>query len=158
MTKHTRGPSPTGERVRYLSLKEVLALYRRVMEQSGGMPGIRSLDALLSALAQPRLTFGGQDLYPTIVDKAAALGYAIIKNHPFVDGNKRLGHAAMETFLVLNGYEIDAPVDEQEQVILQLAAGTMDREAFTEWLRRHVVPRGQLGRDRKTPDKGAHPP
>jgi death-on-curing protein len=64
-----------------------------------------------------------------------------IQNHPFVDGNKRIGHAAMETFLVLNGYEIEAPVDEQERVILRVASGKMGREAFTRWLREHVVPR-----------------
>jgi death-on-curing protein len=87
------------------------------------------------------MTFSGQDLYPTIVEKAASLGFSLIKNHPFVDGNKRAGHAAMEVFLLLNGYEIDASVDEQEQVILQLAAGELDRNAFTEWLRVHVVER-----------------
>ena len=60
------------------------------------------------------MSFGGTELYPTLVEKAAALGFSLIKNHPFVDGNKRVGHAAMETFLVLNGHEIDAPVPEQE--------------------------------------------
>ena len=63
-------------------------------------------------------------------------------NHPFVGGNKRVGHAVMETFLVLNGCEIAASADEQEQVILRLAAGEMDREDFTEWLRSHAVERG----------------
>lgn len=101
--------------------------------------GIRDLGALESALAQPRMTFGGEDLYPTLVEKASALGFSLMKNHPFVDGNKRTGHAAMETFLVLNGYEIDAMVDEQEQVILQVASGEMGREAFTDWLRHHIV-------------------
>jgi death-on-curing protein len=85
------------------------------------------------------MTFGGEDLYPTLVDKAAALGYALIKNHPFLDGNKRTGHAAMEVFLVLNGYEIRAAVDEQEHVMLQVAASERDREEFTTWLRTHVV-------------------
>lgn len=97
------------------------------------------LSALESALAQPQMTFGGEDLYPTLVDKAAALGYALIKNHPFLDGNKRTGHAAMEVFLVLNGYEMRATVDEQEHVILQVAANEIDREEFTTWLRTHVV-------------------
>ena len=97
------------------------------------------LPALESALAQPQMTFGGEDLYPTLVDKAAALGYALIKNHPFLDGNKRTGHAAMEVFLVLNGYEIRATVDEQEHVMLQVAANEIDREEFTAWLRTHVV-------------------
>lgn len=127
--------------MRYLTLHEVLELYYRVMEQSGGAIGIRDLNAFASALAQPRMTFGGQELYPTIVEKASALGFSLIRNHPFVDGNKRIGHAAMETFLVLNGYEIEASVDEQERVILQVAAGEMGREAFTDWLRAHLVPR-----------------
>lgn len=75
------------------------------------------------------------------MDKAAAFGFALIKNHPFVDGNKRIGHAAMETFLVLNGLEIAAVVAEQEQVIHAVASGTLDREAFTTWLAAHCVPR-----------------
>jgi death-on-curing protein len=92
---------------------------------------------LESALAQPRQTFGGSDLYPTLVEKAAALGFSLIANHPFVDGNKRIGHAAMEVFLVLNGQEIDADVNEQERVVLAVAAGEMTREQFTDWLRDH---------------------
>ena len=128
--------------MRYLTLHEVLELYRGIMEQSGGAIGARDLNALESALAQPRMTFGGQELYPTMVEKAAALGFSLIKNYPFVDGNKRTAHAAMETFLVLNGYEIRASVDEQERVILQVAAGKMVREAFIEWLPKHVVPKG----------------
>lgn len=87
------------------------------------------------------MTFGGEDLYPTLVDKAAALGFSLVLNHPFIDGNKRVGHAAMETLLVLNGYEIEAPVDEQEHVVLCLAAGDMDREAFTAWLNSRVMVR-----------------
>jgi len=125
--------------VRYLTLNEVLEVHRQVMAQSGGAEGLMHLSALESALAQPQMTFGGEDLYPTLVDKAAALGYALIKNHPFLDGNKRTGHAAMEVFLVLNGYEIHADVEEQEHVILQVAASEIDREEFTTWLRTHVV-------------------
>lgn len=125
--------------MRYLTLNEALELHRRLIERYGGSVGIHDLGALESALAQPRMTFGGEELYPTIVEKAAALGLALIKNHPFVDGNKRTGHAAMEIFLVLNGFEIDASVDEQEKVILQVAAGELKREAFTGWLRAHIV-------------------
>ena len=97
---------------------------------------------LESAVAQPRMTFGGQELYAALADKAAALAFSLIKNHPFADGNKRVGHAAMETFLLLNGWEIDAGVDEQERVILRLAAGEIGREAFAEWVRTHVVENG----------------
>jgi death-on-curing protein len=117
----------------------MLEVHRQVMAQSGGTEGLMQLPALESALAQPQMTFGGEELYPTLVDKAAVLGYALIKNHPFLDGNKRTGHAAMEVFLVLNGYEIRATVDEQEHVMLQVAASEIDRGEFTTWLRTHVV-------------------
>ena len=107
--------------------------------QSGGSAGIRDFGALESALAQPRMTFDGDELYPTIVDKAAALGFSLINNHPFVDGNKRIGHAAMEVFLILNGYEIEAGVDEQERVILGVAAGQIKRDELRAWLSLHIV-------------------
>ncbi len=121
--------------MRYLALAEVLILYERVMAQSGGAVGIRDANALESVIAQPRMTFGGEDLYPTIVEKASAPGFSLVMDHPFLDGNKRTGHAAMETFLVLNGYEIRAAVEEQESILLRLAAGEIRRNEFTEWLR-----------------------
>jgi death-on-curing protein len=89
------------------------------------------------------MTFGGDELYATIEEKAATLGFSIIQNHPFVDGNKRTGHACMEIFLVLNGFEINASVDEQEKIILQVASGTLDRSEFTNWLRSAIVERKQ---------------
>ena len=124
--------------MRYVTVNEVLEIYDRVMRQSGGAIGIRDLGALESAVAQPRMTFDGEELYPTIIEKASALGFSLIQNHPFVDGNKRAGHAAMDLFLVLNGHEIKATVDEQVITILQVAASEMVREAFTDWLRAHI--------------------
>lgn len=124
--------------MRYLTLKEALELHRRIIEQSGGSTGIRDIGLLESALAQPFMTFGGEDLYPTLVEKASAVCFSLVKNHAFVDGNKRVGHAVMETFLVLNGYEVSALIPEQEEVILSLAAGELDREGFCEWLRGHI--------------------
>jgi death on curing protein len=94
---------------------------------------------LESAIAQPRMTFGGEELYPSLLEKAAALGFSIIMNHPFVDGNKRTGHAATETFLVLNRMEINASVDEQERVVLEIASGELGREAFVEWLQQNTT-------------------
>lgn len=125
--------------MRYLTLAEVLDLHRRIVEQSGGPAGVRDFGLLESALAQPRMTFGGRELYHTLAEQAAALGFSLIKNHPFADGNKRIGHAALETFLVLNGFEITATVEEQERIVLQLAAAEIGREAFVEWVRAHVV-------------------
>jgi len=121
--------------MRYLGLNEMLQIYSRVMQQSGGRAGILNLGALESALAQPRMTFAGVDLYPTVVEKAAALGYSIISNHPFTDGNKRMGHIAMELFLALNGYTLQATEDEQFDIITQIASGELRREGLIEWLR-----------------------
>jgi death-on-curing protein len=125
--------------MRYLTLQEVFVLHRRLVEQSGGTAGIRSLPLLESAVAQPHMTFDGELLYPSLIEQAAILGFALIMNHPFVDGNKRTGHAALEVFLILNGHEIIASADEQEAVILRLAAGELSLEEFTGWLRLHVV-------------------
>lgn len=85
------------------------------------------------------MTFGDQDLYPTLVEKAAALCFSLVRNPPFLDGNKRVGHAAMETLLILNGFEIEAGVDDQEAFVLALAAGEVDRDQLVTWLRERVV-------------------
>ena len=124
--------------IRYLSLREVLILHERVAVVSGGGVGVRDLGLLESAVAQPRQTFGGADLYPSIVEKAVALGFSLISNHPFVDGNKRVGHAALEVFLLLNGFELDAPVDDQERIVLGVASGEMTREEFARWVDAHA--------------------
>jgi death-on-curing protein len=124
--------------IRYLTTIEILDIHHQVIQRSGGAEGIRDLGALESAIAQPRMTFGGEDLYPTVVDKAAALGFSIVMNHPFIDGNKRTGHAAMEIFLVLNDLEINASTDEQEAIILALASGELDRDIFTNWLQQSI--------------------
>lgn len=111
--------------IRYLTLIEILELHRRILKQSGGVFGIRDMGLLESAIAQPRMTFGGEDLYSSLLEKAAALGFSIIMNHPFVDGNKRTGHAETEVFLVLNGLEVNASVDKQEHMVLAIASGKL---------------------------------
>jgi death-on-curing protein len=90
--------------MRWLRLAEVLELHRRLIQQSGGMAGLRDL------------------------------GFSLIQNHPFVDGNKRIGHAAMETTLVLNGFELSASVDAAEAAVIAVASGRLNREAFTRWV------------------------
>lgn len=125
---------------RYLSLAEVLKLHGLIIAESGGSTGLRDLRMLESALGQPRQTFGGEDLYPSLPSKAAALGYFLIMNHPFIDGNKRIGHAAAEAVLMLNGLELTAGVDEAEAEILAVAAGRRTREEFQEWVEKHVRP------------------
>ena len=125
--------------MRYLSLPEILRLHEALIESSGGARGVRDIKALESSIHQPRLTFNQTDLYPDIVNKAAALCFFLVLNHPFIDGNKRVGHAAMEIFLLLNGFELKASIDEQEKTILALAEGKLDRVSFTEWVNGHTI-------------------
>lgn len=127
--------------MRQLSVAEVVELHRRIIGATGGSQGVRDFGALEAAVAQPQMSFGGEDLYATPAEKAAALCFSMVQNHPFLDGNKRIGHAAMETFLVLNGLEIDAATDDQEAIILSLASGTLTRAALVEWLGSKLVPR-----------------
>lgn len=125
--------------IRPVTVEMVKKLHRRLLAQSGGRSGLRDEHALEAAVAQPHMTFDGKDLYPTLVEKATALVYALVRNHPFLDGNKRVGHAAMEVFLLLNGYEIIADVDEQETLFLSLAAGNIEREHLADWVKAHVA-------------------
>jgi death-on-curing protein len=108
------------------------------MQQSGGLIGILDFGALESAIAQPYMTFDGNELYPSLAEKAAALGFSLIQNHPFTDGNKRTGHAAMAMFLAINDYKINASIDEQTEIILSVASGKLSRNGFTEWLSNHI--------------------
>jgi death-on-curing protein len=124
--------------MRSLTIAEILETYQRIMQQSGGLVAIRDFGALESAIAQPYMTFGGNELYPSLAEKAAALGFSLIQNHPFADGNKRTGHAAMAMFLAINGYIINASIDEQVDIILSVASGKLGREGFTEWLVNHI--------------------
>ena len=125
--------------MRYLTSREVLELHRRLVEEHGGKAWLRDMGALESAVAQPMQSFGGQDLHVALESKAGALCYSLVMNHPFSDGNKRVGHAAAETFLVLNGYELEATVDAGEEVVLGVAAGRVSRATLTEWIRTHMV-------------------
>ena len=126
--------------MRYLALGEVVDLHRAILETTGGASGMRDLGLLESALAQPKATFGGVDLHTTLPAKTAALGLSLALNHPFVDGNKRVAHAAMEAFLILNGFEIVAGVDDQERLMLDVASGGVSRDQLTAWIEQHIKP------------------
>lgn len=122
--------------MKYLRLKDVRYIYATVMKRSGGSFGVRDEGAVRSSLAQPRMTFNDRELYLT-----PALCYSLISNHPFIDGNKRVSHAAMMSFLKRNGANLIANVNEQERVILKLAKREMERAELTDWIREHIVPR-----------------
>ena len=120
-----------------LSQEKVLILHEILTEETGGDPGLRDLGLLNSALQSAFLTFGGEDLYPTVEEKGARLGFNLISNHAFVDGNKRIGIYIMLVFLEINGVRIHPSVDEVARVGLAVAAGEMDYEALLEWIRKN---------------------
>lgn len=123
-----------------ITLHEVLKIHSRMIELTGGSSGIRDLNRLESALMSPQQTFDQLELYPTIIEKAAILGFSIISNHPFVDGNKRTGQHVMEVFLNLNGYSLISTIDEDEAAILAVASSQWRKEHLIQWLEAHVVP------------------
>ena len=101
--------------------------------------GLRDRGQLESALAQPLMTFGGTQLYADLSEKAAALCFSLVKNHPFVDGNKRVGYAALRLFLRANGFRLTAVADEKVNMTLQIADGTLTRSQVIVWIRTHAV-------------------
>ena len=122
-----------------LSKRQVLLLHEQLVAETGGSAGVRDEGLLESALSAPFQGFGGVDAYPSIQQKAARLGYGLVKNHPFVDGNKRIGAHAMLVFLALNGIELEYTQRELADIILQVAANKADYNALFHWLIFHEV-------------------
>lgn len=122
-----------------LSRRQVLLLHGQLLSEFGGTAGIRDSGLLDSALAAPFQTFGGQDLYPSIQAKAAQLGFGLVCNHPFVDGNKRIGAHVMLVFLALNGIELDYAQQEIIDVILSVASSKARAEELLQWILEHQI-------------------
>ena len=117
-----------------LSLEKVLLLHEILSEETGGDPGVRDLALLESALESAFQTFGGEDLYPSKEEKGARIGYSLISNHAFVDGNKRIGMYVLLVFLEINGVKLHPAVDDVARVGLAVAAGEMKYEDLLEWV------------------------
>ena len=118
-------------------MEMILLLHRQLIDRFGGTDGVRDMGLLESALAAPFATFGGTYLYHTLQQMAAQLGYGIIKNHPFSDGNKRTGAHAMLVFLAVNGIELRYTQQELIDTILAVAAGDMSSEQLAAWIVNH---------------------
>jgi death-on-curing protein len=123
----------------YLSVRQVRALHEALLQATGGAPGIRGRDLLESAVARPRASFAGEDLYPSLPAKAAALMHSLVRNHPFVDGNKRTGIAAAELFLLANQCRLDADNQSLEDLTSAVAAGTIEQEHLRIWFEQHIL-------------------
>ena len=124
--------------MRVLSKRQILMLHSMLVAQSGGADGLRDEGLLESAINTPLQTFGGQELYPTVLEKAARLGYGLIHNHPFLDGNKRIGTHAMLVFLDINNITLSYEDDDLIAAILRVASGEMDNSQLLEWLKTHI--------------------
>ena len=120
-----------------LSKKQVLALHSDLIREFGGTEGIRDEGLLESALAAPFQTFGGKPVYPSLQAKAARLGFGLVSNHPFVDGNKRTGAHVMLVFLALNGVELRYEQQELIDVFLSVASGGSDWRDLQQWILGH---------------------
>ena len=124
--------------MKVLSKQKIRMLHAALIEMYGGTDGVRDEGLLDSAVNAPFQTFGGVELYPTILEKAARLGFGLIQNHPFLDGNKRIDVHAMLVFLDINHVACVYEDDELIQTILSVAAVTLDYEGLLAWLRCHV--------------------
>lgn len=121
--------------MKYLTAEQILFIHARLVAETGGSSGIRDLNMLLSAVGRPRASFGGKDLYPDLFSKAGALMESLINNHPFIDGNKRVGIAAAALFLRINGQKLQVSHVELERFTLEVAQSRRSLEEIAEWLR-----------------------
>jgi len=117
-----------------LSKEKVLVLHELITAETGGDPGVRDLGLLDSALESAFQTFDGAELYPTKEEKGARIGYSLVANHAFVDGNKRIGVYVMLIFLEVNGIRLRPSVEEVVRIGLALAAGEMGYDELLEWI------------------------
>lgn len=124
----------------YLYPKQISYLHERILAQSGGAGGLRDQGLLESAVYRPQATFGGHDLYPDLFTKVSAMGHSLIHNHPFLEGNKRVGFEAMRLMLRLNGYDLRATLSEKFEFVLEIAKGSLTEQAIADWLKKHSKP------------------
>ena len=122
-----------------LSKPQVLLLNEQLIAQTGGSSALRDEGMLESALNAPFQTFSGEEMYPSLWQKAARLCFGLVKNHPFVDGNKRIGVHVMLVFLALNGMELQYTQTELSDIILQLAASTLPSVDLLNWILSHQI-------------------
>lgn len=116
----------------------IIYFHEQLIELYGGLSGLHDENLLESALKQPKAMLDGSYLHDSLAKAAAAYGFHLCKNHPFIDGNKRISLVAMDTFLQMNGYEICAPEKEAYSAMIKLASGALSKEQLTDWLERNI--------------------
>lgn len=124
--------------MKIINKRQILLLHSALIADSGGIDGIRDEGLLDSAINAPFQTFDGQQLYPTVLEKATRLGFGLIKNHPFLDGNKRIGTHVMLVFLEINNITLFYEDNELISVILAVASGELDADGLLKWIQQHM--------------------
>ena len=122
-----------------LTAEQVIKIHSKIIKRTGGVDYVRDYNLLDSAVNAPFQTFGGCELYPTIEEKATRLGFNLVMNHPFSDGNKRIGAVSLLTFLKLNGVELSYTQKELVDVILNLASKKIGYKELLEWVKTHII-------------------
>ena len=122
-----------------LSKQQILLLHSQLISETGGSDGLRDVGLLESAINSPFQQFGNEDLYPTIQQKASRLCFGLVNNHPFIDGNKRIGAHVMLVFLALNGIELEYTQDDLSSTILKLASKEISYQQLTKWIINHQI-------------------
>lgn len=120
-----------------LTKNQIILLHEKLIERTGGLTGVRDENLLEAAIAAPYQTFGGRDLFPSVIEKAARLGFGLASNHAMIDGNKRIGALAMLTVLRINGYELSFTQNELETIFLQIASSEKSYEDLLHWIKIH---------------------
>lgn len=124
--------------MRYLTIPQVLAIHDQMIKRFGGSLGIRDLKLIESAIERPRATFDGEDLYPDIFLKAAALMHSLLKNHAFVDGNKRTAYSSCGVFLKLNGYRLENMHKKSLEFTMNVENNSLELEEIATWLKKNT--------------------
>jgi len=122
----------------WITADDVIQIHSRVIQCSGGMDGLRDRASLEAAISAPMQSFGGQDLYPTPVEKIARLGYGLASNHAFVDGNKRIGAMMTQLLLKWNGYQMSLRSGELADMFIAIADGSAGESDLLAWIQRHL--------------------
>lgn len=122
-----------------LSKQQLIAIHDQIVLATGGTTGIRDEGLLDAAIAAPWQTFGGNELFPSLEEKAARLGYGLVNNHPFIDGNKRIAAVATLEILALNGVNLSYSQSELSDIFLEVAAGQSNHGVLLEWIKSHKL-------------------
>lgn len=122
----------------WITADDAISVHSRVIQISGGIDGIRDRAGLEAAISAPLQSFGGRDLFPTVIEKIARIGYGVAANHAFLDGNKRIGAMLTQLLLKWNGFRLELQSGELAEMFISIAAGSSDESALLQWIQTHL--------------------